>query len=434
VVADPGVTPAYADPEWLDINGDGDATDPGEHQFPTSYVRGEPLVVSAVFHLDRPWEGGGTILVSATGPDGLSLPWTPAAVAGTEVRITAVQAQGSFPGVVRHYDEFQLTWYATVRGSEGQIEVGTSSNDVYLTLGEPQTTLYHTVVHLGSHNAQGATTESDVILDVWNNVFSTNSVQRVDGMPLWYYRQYDIQSWTTQSLLQARLTAEGVLGDGRCGAWANLMYDLLGAQGSDAQRIVGLIPDPWAISPAPEGFLIESWTFNGEGRGAAAVERAPGSELDIIVAAYPYLNVTKDLLWEDLFNDTRCGYAFRFADVTDNPGVEGKGPNPNPAAIFPDHGLVEYDTALGTVWFDPSYGRAYEGATEEARLLSFEDGNGGTPGAVAGYYIRPRYQVNVREAAIAVDLNGDGDTTDTVPSWVMLIRRNRPGLRETTVA
>jgi hypothetical protein len=412
VLADPGVT-AYGAIEWVDANQDGDADDPGDSKFPTSYVRGETLSVSASFRLDRAWQGG-TILVCATGPDGITVPWTAASVNGTTVTVSGVQAQGAFPNSVKHYDDFQLNWFATVQGQTAYTQVGTSLNDLYLTLAEPQGPMYHTVVHLGSHNAQGATSENDVILDVWNNVFSTNSVQRVDGIPLWYYHSYLTMNTGTQGLLTPIATTDGTLGDGQCGAWASFMLDVIGTQGVRRPNSYVLVQPSVA-----EGFLVNFWQFGGA-TANAAIERNPGDPINADIAAYPYLNVEQ--VGGDIYNAAGNGYTFRYTDVTDGVGTQGKGPNSNPASVFGNHQFCQFDFGFDPMWFDPSYGAIYEGASREARELDFDDSG------IAGYYIERT--ARVREWVVGVDLNGVNGTNDVVEVPVMLIKANSIGVRE----
>ena len=432
VEADPGVSP-YVSPEWLDANQDGDADDPGDNKFPTSYVRYEVLSVSAVFHLDGEWQGG-KILVYAVGPDSITVDWTEASVSGNVVSINNVQAKSNFPKVVKHYDDFNLNWFAKVQGQTAQIPVGTSSNDVYLTLAEPQGPMYHTVVHLGSHYAQGATTENDVVFDVWGNVFSNHTVERVDGMDLWYYHDYGIRNDTTEKLLTPISTTDGTLGDGKCQAWVSLMSDVLKTQGVTTHTIIKVAPDGSVISPAPQGFLVNSWSFEGAGSSDAAIvsmQSIGGLPLDRdqFVTAYPYMNV----LQPDggVWNEERNGYEFRFEDVTDGTGIPGKGMNSNPASIFANHGLIEYNTGAETVWFDPSYAQIYQGATQHDRELNFEDGGPGDPASIAGYDVV--VVAKVRENIVGLDLNDDGDFDGEEWAAVMLVRPNNIGVREVVV-
>ncbi|MCR4414377.1 MAG: hypothetical protein NUV77_18310 [Thermoguttaceae bacterium] len=116
------------------------------------------------------------------------------------------------------------------------------------------------------------------------------------------------------------------------------------------------------------------------------------------------------------------GYDFRFADVSDSPGTQGKGPNNNPASIFGAHMFTQFTIGTTTIWFDPSYGCCYSGASEEARERDFDDGS------IAGYF--RQVTANVREWVIQVDLNGDTDTNDIVSSPVFLVRTNVIGTRE----
>jgi len=410
----------YPDPLWLDANGDGDATDPGDNLGPVCYVRAETMHVTTTFTLDRSWTNGGTIMISAVSNDGINIPWTAATVNGTTVTITNAAASTAFPNVVKHYDDLVLYWYATVLGQTATTLVGTTSNDVYLTYAQPASTLYHTVLHLGSHYAQGADNETDVILGVWNNVLHYNSVQRVDGIPLWYYHDYRSMNTDTRTLLIPHATGDGTLGDGQCNAWASLMLSVLGAQGIQRANSHVRIEILTTGQPTdPTSFFVNFWQF-GTAHADAAIQRAPGSELDSIIAAYPYLNVRQ--ADGSYVNAQGNGYTFRFADVTDSPGTQGKGPNNNPASIFARHMFTQSTIGTDTIWFDPSYGCCYSGATKEARELDFDDGS------IAAYCVLET--ADVRVSVIQVDLNGDGDTTDVVASPVILSRENCIGVRE----
>jgi len=272
------------------------------------------------------------------------------------------------------------------------------------------------VVHLGSHGADGATTQDETITSVWNNVFSGNTVQRVDGMPLWYYHNYRITNVNTESLL-APIDDNGYIhGDGQCGAWAKLMLDVLKAQGIDQQN------DYVVIQPSSaSGFIVNEWQFNGAGTGDAAIAVIPGFDRDAIVAEYPYLNVLPAN--GDDINAQGTGYTWRFADVSDGAGIEGKGPNANPASVFGNHQfVVEVNTGTDTTWYDPSYGSVYSGATQDARELYFDDQS------LAGYFVY--VNADVRESAIQEDLNGNGNMTDIVSSPVYLLKKNAIGTRE----
>ncbi|MCR4415954.1 MAG: hypothetical protein NUV77_26360, partial [Thermoguttaceae bacterium] len=173
---------------------------------------------------------------------------------------------------------------------------------------------------------------------------------------------------------------------------------------------------------AQEGFMVSFWQF-GNASADAAIQRDPTDPINAQIQTYGYLNVLKGPNWPaDLYNANRNGYEFAFGDVTDTPGFQGKGPNDNPASIFYNHQFCQFTIGTTTIWFDPSYGCYYSGATQEARELDFDDGS------VAGYFVTNT--ANVREWVIGVDLNGNGVTTDVVQRIVMLIRPNAIGMRE----
>ncbi len=448
----------YEEPQWLDEDLDGSADGPNDHKYPVAYVRGETLMVSAEFKFpDHEGWSGKPIWIHAWGPNDITIPWTEAWVSGDTVTLPETAAEIPFPNCVMHYDDFELNWLATVQNwpdpeflGPGSMAPGTSSNDLYLTLDTPQVSpMYHTVVHLGSHYAQGDVAENDVILDVWNNVFSVNSVARVDDLPLWYYQDWKVPvveppTSPTKALLTPSLWSDGTLGDGRCQSWTHFMLDVLKAQGIQRQNdMVTVYPTGTEGGKEGQGFLIKSWEFHGAGSSARAIESIPGrtpEEVRAIVEEYPYLNVLPAN--GDFVNAAHNAYNFRYADVTDNQGLQGKGPNDNPFANFSDHGFTQFTIGTTTMWMDPSYGRVYWGADEEARLRYFEDGlapNYGE-GMIAGYWgtiQNPPPPQNPTAPFIIErnlgengrDINGDGQFT-VVQTPVMLIKKNTLGTPE----
>ena len=96
-------------------------------------------------------------------------------------------------------------------GGSTWCSAGTSANQTYVTLGDPLTTVYHTLVHLGCKNADGENTAANCTSKIWAE-FTDRDVRRVDGVQLTYYASYTCCNVTTASLLAN--------GDGQCGAWA----------------------------------------------------------------------------------------------------------------------------------------------------------------------------------------------------------------------
>jgi len=235
VARDPGSSgPPYDTPQWLDANLDGDADDADDHRWPAAYVRSRPgeqnrPQLSAEFHLSGNWHGG-EILVRADGPADLDIAPTIATVSGDRVTISDVQTSGAFPDTVYHYDDFQLDWEASSDGGNTWIYVGSSSNDIYLTWDTPQTDLFHTVIHIGSHNAHGigGAEPGPVVEAAWQE-FADLEVQRLyDGMVMKYNHDRD-------TALEAPDMLAHPQGKGQCTAWADLWIRVLAAQGIEAE-------------------------------------------------------------------------------------------------------------------------------------------------------------------------------------------------------
>jgi len=219
------------------------------------------------------------------------------------------------------YNPLTITWYygPTVNGP--WYEAGVSQNQLYVTLGTPQTApLYHTLVHLGCENAKGETTEAGAVTKIWQE-FTDQKVVTVPPMHVLTYWLNDQQGATNTA---------GLLGptngyNGNCQAWSSFLIDLLKAQNIPASQVE---VKPQAIG---ENLLIKEWRFEGEGV-------APGKT--------PYVYI-KDI------------------DVTLIDAMDGQG-NGDPYPHFNVHYLVRYVEQLynpssGQLeeivkYYDPSYG------------------------------------------------------------------------------
>ncbi len=90
----------------------------------------------------------------------------------------------TFPTACNMFDNLEIKWgigWAPVNQNQ-PVEwrsIGETSNDVYLTSDTPKhlNRLYWTVVHIGSHYAEGETSENGVILKAWEE-FSDRVVKQ----------------------------------------------------------------------------------------------------------------------------------------------------------------------------------------------------------------------------------------------------------------
>lgn len=310
--ADPPSDVTYDNAHWLDCNLNG-VIDLGDRDWPVAYTRTDTLKLTAVFRLDRTWEGG-EILIRGDGPGNIDIPATPAGIVGTAVVLFG-QATDPFPEEVHHYDNFDLDWEASSDGGTTWIGVGASSNDLYLTWADPQVDpLYHTVVHIGSHNANGigGSDEAPVVAAIWGE-FTDRDVRKVDNTRLRYYGTEQASAIVTEDLLRDE--------DGQCGAWAMLLIDSAAAQGINASLVKVVSTDSPDV-----GLLIKEWEFTGAGI-------SPGTA--------PFVYVIT-------------------VDAKNKDGMPGQGQDePPPAFVY--HYIVEY----GSEYYDPSYGEGPFGTQSE---------------------------------------------------------------------
>jgi hypothetical protein len=374
----------YTPPHWQDNSTppDGDADDPGDRKYPVCFTRNTKMKVSGKWYVEPP-NPPVAISVWGLGPGNLEFPQTVASVTGNDVTITDVECAAPFANEVDFFDAdttstpprhtLDIAWTAFY-GPAYWGDAGTSKNQAYIVLGDPLTTVYHTLAHLGCKNADGKTAPADVTAAIWTE-FTDREVRRVDGVQLTYYASYTNGNVTTASLLSA--------GDGECGAWAKLFIDM-----RKVQHIDDVNEYVYVEASTDDGFIVENWTFSGTGTSGHST--------------YPYLNLPGTPL------PGTVSYNWRFAEVTDAPGIAGQGTT-NPASLFGNHQVV-----ISGDYYDPSYGAKYPS------LQAIDN-------TLAGFYREMTWPVD--EPKVNLDLNGDGDKTDlSVPTKVMLFRKNPAGL------
>ena len=334
ITADPGGAGGgikWDKQHWLDNDYNGSAEDAGDHKYAVAYERGKTLKLYTRLKLENAWNGRQPLKMhlKAIGSDGINIAPTLANTGRQYVTLSNVAAANPFPNYVDHYDDFVLNWKYSLDGGATWKDAGQTANDLYLTLGVPTvTTLYHTVVHLGSDNARGQTDAAGVVRDVWRE-FSDRSVSRVDGTRLTY--------WVKKGMCTATNTAELLQQiDGQCGSWAELLRDVLKGQGiAGVQKILVLSQDFVRTGNSSYGFLVKNWKITGAGTNPRT-------------APYKYVVGT------DAFADK---------------GVAAQG-NDDPPPSFFNHFIVQY----GGRYYDPSYGGgtyADQNAWENASLAGF---------------------------------------------------------------
>ena len=367
----------YTAPHWQDNSSplDGDADDAGDKKCPICFTRNTNMQVSAFWHIE-PANPGVSIKIHGDGPGNLDFPETVATISGNDLSITNVACSYPFADEVNFFDPMSIAWSFSVDDGAMWCNSGTSANQTYVTLGNPLTTVFHTLAHLGCMNADGENTATGCTEKIWSE-FTDRDVRRVDNVQLTYYASYLCTNISTADLLKH--------GDGQCGSWARFFIDMRKVQGIDEQ-------DEYVIFKPiyDDGFIVKNWSFTGNGTSGHPT--------------HPYINFFSN--YDALYGST--SYNWLFAEVNDENGIQGQG-NTNPASMFNNHQVV-----ISGQYYDPSYGIKY------ANMQEIDD-------SIDGFYIQGDGAFD--EPTVNVDLNVDGDVNDLgVMVYYRLFRKNPPGV------
>jgi hypothetical protein len=203
--------------------------------------------------------------------------------------------------------------------------INRTKHTVYVTLGDPLTSAnQETVFYLGCEN-QGTQTDTATVANTIFNEFTSLNVCRVStttGMTYWAITPA-AASANPNCFPTAGLLANG---GGRCGAWANFLADIFGAQGFTGVQIENINP----LDGVP------SANFTG---AAVMVKNA---------------TITSSTTYTRL------------------PGIPAQSNPKYPQATFSKnnaHGMVGF---MGTL-YDPSYGKSYSGSSMNASRRAWED-------------------------------------------------------------
>lgn len=312
----------YTAPHWQDNSSplDGDADDPGDKKYPICFTRNTKMKVSAKWHIE-PSGLGVTVKMKGDGPGNLDFPETTATISGNDLTITDVECSNPFVNEVDFFDPMSIAWSFSVDGGSTWCDAGTSANQTYVTLGDPLTTVFHTLAHLGCKNADGESSVAGTADGVYGE-FTDRVVRRLlDNKQMTYWFNNQMGATETVGILQ-RSDANG-----NCQAWSALVRDSFKVQGISADRIRAL-PDSahdWSI-------LVKDWQINDPPSGSGS---------------YPYIVGT---------------------DAFDQNGVPGQG-NANPPGAFNGHWI----TLCNGCYYDGSYGTPKVTGADKDK--DYEDGS-----------------------------------------------------------
>jgi len=330
---DSGDCPTYETPHWLDLDADGEASGPDEHESPVAFVRGTEIALSDVLFNAMPVDLGlNAVLVRGVGPDGCVFEGSASVGYGEVIVYDDMVAGELLPAEVSVYDTYDIDWYIALDNFKLH-PAGTSRNRVYVTFGNPMGKRLESFLDISTRAADGQSTLQEVIDAVWAE-YEDLHVTNVRGEVMGYYRGILCASWCKV------LTAQQLVVhlNGQCHSWQDLLIQCFRTQGIGGAQDV-------EIRPISDGaFIIENyWFAPGEGTSG--------------IPAYPYR-------WND-----PCGWGLPWppetVEVRDRDGLAGQDES-NPSSWFPTHQIVK----LYGKYYDPSYGFGpLEGTTEQVNMF-----------------------------------------------------------------
>ncbi|NJL26871.1 MAG: hypothetical protein HC897_02805 [Thermoanaerobaculia bacterium] len=336
---------SYVGPHWRDSSSplDGDADDPGDHRFPVSYTRNNPLELAVTFAFEPTVNLEIPVKIRGSGSGGLVIPETLASAENGKIRANGLTTMGVLPDEIRRFDPFEMTWQVSLDDGASWLEAGKSENRLFVTLADPITSpLYETLLDVGTRNADGQTTDEAAVAAIWADFAGPipgvrrkllDGHNQGDGTEMRYWVEEGSEPYPEVfafcQLLEAMLDPEPVdprlNGIGTCIAWSDFFHEILRALGILGSQIIQV------QSSYPEtSLLVRNWTFTST--GTAPTSCAP--------------------------------FTHRTTEASDETGLAGQG-TPNPPSVFPIHSLVLFEGK----YYEPSYGSGpFGGATgPEAR-------------------------------------------------------------------
>jgi hypothetical protein len=344
----------YDAPHWQDGNDDGDADDTGERKYPIAYVRNTPPTIAGKIKVKPSGltaVSGFSAKIRVTGSGNIKInPPEDADIGTDEIELVATASAGNFVNEIDYLNPMTLSWEVEVNNKGHWCEAGVTANRTYVTLAVPTTTYrQETLFDLGSRNADGQTVEKPAVTAIYSDFMpDTDGIPRLfrvlppgvlgPAAPMTYYAN-SASPYSTCNGIEDLLTT----GDGRCGSFQELFYEILRIQGIASMRKTVF---------APKG------AAGGVAAAKADYLATYGVDPDTIYSI-PGVDAIRDVFF---VKNWTLSTAARWT-VTDLSGVPAQGKS-DPIGIFADHALIEYDGEI----YDPSYGTG-----PFADILEWED-------------------------------------------------------------
>jgi hypothetical protein len=250
------------------------------------------------------------------------------------LRFSSAPSGDPLPSTVDYHSSLPITWKLDF-GCDGKPNTKsfTTRHPYYVTLGNPQVQLHHTILHIGCKNAKGMATADAVVAATWSE-FATgveDGVMKADqpivgppspSMRYWNPPVDDRDDPIGGATPFYKELLKRPAANGQCAAWANLFHACLRVHGIGDGRIHRVL--------GPQGqfglMLVQNWQFPDTGLGSCN--------------GYNFI-----------YDTDLSTAALEHADVSDLAGAPGQG-NPNPPGAFVNHFVFVREGQV----YDPSYG------------------------------------------------------------------------------
>lgn len=320
----------YGTPHWV-----ADA----EEQMPVAYQSGNAARVNAYFSFTCE-HAPDSILVRGIGPEGMNFESRKLALEPTgddtySFYYPSTYAEVAFEDeTARFFKPFAIGWDFSFDEGETWKNADTTKNTLYVTRSAPQPEAghfkwYRSVYDISCRNADGESTDTDVIAAVWGE-FGDQIVLNYKGDSLQYYGTKNTSNTNLGALLQYK--------NAQCYTFAQLFLSLIKIQGVVRTNNYVYITPVYstACGYSVNRFLVKNWNFDTP-TGAGCPD-------------YPYENT-----YTTLIPFPYTDYSFVTADVTDGLGIPGPC-SPNPSSYFNNHQIARIDG----VYYDACYGVTFD--------------------------------------------------------------------------
>ena len=329
------------------------------------------------------------------------------------------------PDEVSMYDNFRISLLMGKEKKGNNMRKIAEVNDtLYVTLreakGHGNPPADEGLVYFACSYAKNSTTKAEVFQNIWKKYEKRDLIAKDFGhkgtTPLTYYNKHKKQHPGYEPWV---FNYNWI--DGQCGFWQELFIKTLRMQGFGREDV-----DYVSIKTANEDeyFLVKNWHIpevideSYEFQGNSYDYLRFGANSDQIDKEFD-LGLKRD-------TDNNGQYSFfskNSLKVHEEAGIPGQNEE-NPYSDFSNHQfvIIKNQDIAGHTYYDPSYGKAYEGVSK-ADLQSLEEK------IIDGYYrIKTNYPNNnvkeKNEKDLGKDLNGDGKIEDKkVPVWDVYFRK-----------